>query len=216
MLIRGDARRIPLRDATVQCVVTSPPYFQLRDYGVQEIGNEATPEAYVAALLEVFREVRRVLRDDGVLWLVLGDSAWGTTSRQRATRHPVLKLKDLIGLPWRVALALQADGWYLRADVIWGRVAPGNCSPEAPTDPDLRNSRIRLFGPRTSLHDGRGKNARRRKRIAPQQPMHSCPRYPRPLRAAAQPLPPHADDLELKVAEHPQIADNTKIPEVPE
>jgi DNA modification methylase len=126
MLIRGDARRIPLRDATVQCVVTSPPYFQLRDYaaGVQEIGNEATPEAYVAALLEVFREVRRVLRDDGVLWLVLGDSAWGTTSRQRATRHPVLKLKDLIGLPWRVALALQADGWYLRADVIWAKPNP--------------------------------------------------------------------------------------------
>jgi len=76
MIIRGDARRIPLRDDTVQCVVTSPPYFQLRDYqcGERQIGLEATPEAYIAALVEVFREVWRVLRHDGVLWLVMGDS----------------------------------------------------------------------------------------------------------------------------------------------
>ena len=100
MIVRGDARQIPLRDETVQCVVTSPPYFQLRDYpcGPRQIGREATPEAYVADLVEVFREVRRVLRRDGVLWLVLGDSCWGTRAR-----HPALKPKDLIGIPWRVA-----------------------------------------------------------------------------------------------------------------
>ena len=76
MIVRGDARKIPLRNETVQCVVTSPPYFQLRDYscGPRQIGRETTPEAYVADLVEVFREVRRVLRRDGVLWLVLGDS----------------------------------------------------------------------------------------------------------------------------------------------
>jgi DNA modification methylase len=126
MIVRGDARQIPLRDESVQCVVTSPPYFQLRDYscGPREIGNEDTPEEYVAALLDVFREVRRVLRHDGVLWLVLGDASWGTTPRQRALKHPLLKPKDLIGLPWRVALALQADGWYLRADVIWAKPNP--------------------------------------------------------------------------------------------
>ena len=126
MIVRGDARQIPLRDDSVQCVVTSPPYFQLRDYscGAREIGNEDTPEEYVAALLQAFREVRRVLRKDGVLWLVLGDASWGATPRQRALKHPVLKPKDLIGMPWRVALALQADGWYLRADVIWSKPNP--------------------------------------------------------------------------------------------
>jgi DNA modification methylase len=86
--------------------------------------HEHTPEEYFAALLEAFREVRRVLRKDGVLWLVLGDASWGTTPRQRALKHPVVKPKDLIGIPWRVALALQADGWYLRADVIWVKPNP--------------------------------------------------------------------------------------------
>ena len=126
MIIRGDARQIPLQSESVQCVVTSPPYFNLRDYqcGEREIGNEVTPENYVGALIEVFREVHRVLRSDGVLWLVLGDSSWGSNPRQRATSHPVLKPKDLIGIPWRVALALQADGWYLRADVIWAKPNP--------------------------------------------------------------------------------------------
>ena len=109
MIIRGDARRIPLRDETVQCVVTSPPYFQLRDYqcGEDQIGLEATPEAYIAALVEVFREVHRVLRRDGVLWLVLGDSYCGPRSSQRSLQHPALKPKDLIGIPWRVALAFR-------------------------------------------------------------------------------------------------------------
>ncbi len=149
MIIRGDARRIPLRDQTVQCIVTSPPYFRLRDYqcGSRQIGLEATPERYVAALVEVFREVRRVLRNDGVLWLVLGDSYWGAnwrgsrglSAKQESNRgsaaaqrcldngghcHHVLKRKDLIGIPWRVALALQADGWHLRGDVIWAKPNP--------------------------------------------------------------------------------------------
>jgi DNA modification methylase len=123
MIVRGDARRIPLRDRTVQCIVTSPPYFQLRDYqcGPRQIGLEATPDQYVAALVEVFREARHVLRDDGVLWLVLGDSYWG--ANRRGARG-LLKRKDLIGIPWRVALALQADGWHLRADVIWEKPNP--------------------------------------------------------------------------------------------
>jgi len=121
MIIRGDARQLPLRPATVQCVVTSPPYFQLRDYpcGPRQLGREATPAAYVATLREVFREVRRVLRSDGVLWLILGDSYWNPRARD-----PGVKRKDLIGIPWRVALALQADGWYLRADIIWHKPNP--------------------------------------------------------------------------------------------
>ena len=147
MIVRGDARRIPLRDQTVQCVVTSPPYFQLRDYqcGPRQLGLETTPEQYVAALVEVFREVRRVLRDDGVLWLVLGDSFNAAGRKGHGSRigckqgtsrastsgadlarpnAPNLKPKDLLGIPWRVALALQADGWHLRADVIWSKPNP--------------------------------------------------------------------------------------------
>ena len=147
MIVRGDARRIPLRDQTVQCVVTSPPYFQLRDYqcGPRQLGLETTPEQYVAALVEVFREVRRVLRDDGVLWLVLGDSFNAAGRKGHGSRigckqgtnrasaagadlarpnAPNLKPKDLLGIPWRVALALQADGWHLRADVIWAKPNP--------------------------------------------------------------------------------------------
>lgn len=112
-LIIGDCidslPRIP--DGSVNCCVTSPPYFGLRDYGVDgQIGLEQTPEEYVAKMVEVFREVRRVLRDDGALWLNLGDS-YG-------------KGKQLLGIPWRVAFALQADGWYLRQDIIWSKPNP--------------------------------------------------------------------------------------------
>lgn len=98
-------------DQSVHCCVTSPPYFGLRDYGVDgQIGLESTPDEFVAALVAVFREVRRVLRDDGTLWLNLGDS-YG-------------KEKQLLGIPWRVAFALQADGWYLRQDIIWHKPNP--------------------------------------------------------------------------------------------
>ena len=106
---REHMRSIP--EGSVQTCVTSPPYFGLRDYGVAgQLGLEPSPDAFVAAMVEVFREVRRVLADDGTLWLNLGDS-YGAT-------------KQLIGIPWRVALALQADGWYLRQDIIWHKPNP--------------------------------------------------------------------------------------------
>lgn len=150
-------RQMP--DQSVHCCVTSPPYFGLRDYGHDgQIGLEPTPEEFVAKLVEVFREVRRVLRDDGTLWLNLGDSYWGgkgangtskalgnaaergykqprgtvvSSMRAQDALHPVLKGKDLIGIPWRVAFALQSDGWYLRQDIIWHKPNP---MPESVTD----------------------------------------------------------------------------------
>lgn len=100
-----------LADGSVHCCVTSPPYWGLRDYGHDgQIGLEATPEEYVERLVEVFREVRRVLRDDGTLWLNIGDS-YGSG-------------KQLVGIPWRIAFALQADGWWLRQDIIWHKPSP--------------------------------------------------------------------------------------------
>jgi len=140
---------------SVRCCVTSPPYWGLRDYGHEgQLGLEPTPEEYVARLVEVFREVRRVLADDGTLWLNLGDSYVGTsgagtrvdhtntggagtrsTSARPAGMRPgadnPLKAKDLVGIPWRVAFALQADGWYLRSDIIWAKPNP---MPESVTD----------------------------------------------------------------------------------
>lgn len=157
-ILPGDCRNVlaSLPPESVHCVVTSPPYFGLRDYGVDgQMGLEPTPDEFVTALVEVMREVRRVLRDDGTLWLNLGDSyaaqRGGThmpaetlaggiggkgdaaAYRGRATGGPQahrnasrigLKHKDLIGIPWRVALALQADGWYLRQDIIWHKPNP--------------------------------------------------------------------------------------------
>ena len=140
-----------LPDQSVHCCVTSPPYFGLRDYGMAgQIGLEDTPDAFVARLVDVFREVRRVLRDDGTLWLNLGDSYAANRSYQvpstkggakhgpgqaaggKASAVPDgLKPKDLIGIPWRVAFALQADGWYLRQDIIWHKPNP---MPESVTD----------------------------------------------------------------------------------
>ncbi len=134
----------------VHCVVTSPPYWGLRDYGVAgQLGLEKTPEEYIAKMVAVFREVWRVLRDDGTLWLNMGDSycndsKWGgasggkniTSAAGGYPRTPDkpkagLKHKDLCGIPWRVALALQADGWYLRQDIIWHKPNP---MPESVTD----------------------------------------------------------------------------------
>jgi len=134
----------------VQTVVTSPPYWGLRDYGVAgQIGLEKTPEEFVAKMVEVFREVRRVLRDDGTLWLNLGDSYagggrggyCGDESKQKSNAGSLIKApkwgeaglkpKDLVGIPWRVAFALQADGWYLRSDIIWAKPNP---MPESVTD----------------------------------------------------------------------------------
>ena len=149
-ILNGDCREVlkTLPDASVQCCVTSPPYWGLRDYGNdRQIGLEQTPEEYVAQMVEVFREVRRVLRDDGVLFLNLGDSYSsaggarpnGSSDGQlgrgdppsEGSRKPVRKPKDLIGVPWLVAFALQADGWWLRQDIVWAKPNP---MPESVTD----------------------------------------------------------------------------------
>jgi DNA modification methylase len=156
-IMQGDclAALATLPSASVHTCVTSPPYFGLRDYGhAGQIGLEDTPEAFVGRLVDVFREVRRVLRDDGTLWLNLGDSyaasggvgqphrdssggignkgtrgqqgyhASGGGFARPNTAQGGLKPKDLIGIPWRVAFALQADGWYLRQDIIWHKPNP--------------------------------------------------------------------------------------------
>jgi site-specific DNA-methyltransferase (adenine-specific) len=148
-----------LPDASVHCCVTSPPYFRLRDYGHDgQIGLEESPDAFVQQMVGVFREVKRVLRDDGTLWLNLGDSYAGSgkgrnpdgtvhvsalLAKQGTSAGTVMgnvpsglvpdgmKPKDLIGIPWRVAFALQADGWYLRQDIIWHKPNP---MPESVTD----------------------------------------------------------------------------------
>jgi len=160
-ILNGDCRDVlkTLPDGSINCCVTSPPYYGLRDYGVDgQIGLEQTPDAYVVELVAVFREVKRVLRPDGTLWLNLGDSFYGGkgangNSKARRTAdnrgykqspgtvqmdtRPLdmpqdgLKPKDLVGIPWRVAFALQADGWYLRQDIIWHKPNP---MPESVTD----------------------------------------------------------------------------------
>ena len=148
----GDAiqklRELP--ESSVHCCITSPPYFGLRDYGVEgQIGLEPTPEEFIARLVEVFREVRRVLRDDGTLWVNMGDSynncdKWGGggVNTGKHTKSPDgsvpswagvrrkwkaldgMKPKDLMGIPWMLAFALRADGWYLRQDIIWHKPNP--------------------------------------------------------------------------------------------
>jgi DNA modification methylase len=170
-VLEGDCRTVlaGLEPGSVHTCVTSPPFFGLRDYGhAEQIGLEPSPDEFVAALVDVFREVRRVLRDDGTVWLNLGDSYSGsgpsgssyeseTTKRRReqgaqdgafrvsptlrdrgltyAEKKPVpaagTKPKDLIGIPWMVAFALRADGWYLRSDIIWSKPNP---MPESVTD----------------------------------------------------------------------------------
>lgn len=148
-IIQGDALAVlpQLPDAFVQCCVTSPPYWNLRDYGVPgQIGLEETPQAYVEKLVSVFREVRRVLREDGALWLNLGDSYIGSgkggggsyendgmtyAAGTCRTKSPGFKPKNLVGIPWRVAMALQEDGWILRSDVIWHKT---NAMPESCQD----------------------------------------------------------------------------------
>tara|TARA_R100000482_G_scaffold60080_1_gene21924 strand:+ start:3192 stop:4118 length:927 start_codon:yes stop_codon:yes gene_type:complete len=153
-ILQGDVieRLKDIEDNTIQCVVTSPPYWGLRDYGEDnQLGLEETPEEYVENMVNVFREVKRVLKDDGTLWLNLGDSynttqagnkTWGDgvgSNKQYAkgiipkkrNKTLGLKPKDLVGIPWRVAFALQQDGWYLRQDIIWHKPNP---MPESVTD----------------------------------------------------------------------------------
>ena len=158
-ILIGDCRNLlrEMAEKSVHTCVTSPPYFGLRDYGMDDqIGLEQTPEAFVAEMVAVFREVKRVLRDDGTLWLNLGDSyasyrdgkatpdttrgdSEGTLVPKGSAKNRMastfagssIKHKDLIGIPWRVAFALQADGWYLRQDIIWHKPNP---MPESVTD----------------------------------------------------------------------------------
>jgi len=163
-LYQGNFLENDLPDECVQCCVTSPPYWGLRKYDAPDItwngwkgqlGLEPTPEMYIEHIVQIFREVKRVLRKDGVCFLNLGDSYWGgkgqsgqgspeyQAARQDVSlnkphdhiggpkqtrpsdgRHSLLKPKDLCGIPWRVALALQADGWWLRCDIIWSKPNP--------------------------------------------------------------------------------------------
>jgi site-specific DNA-methyltransferase (adenine-specific) len=173
-LWQGDCRAVlaSLPDQSVQCVVTSPPYWGLRDYGVDgQIGLESTPAAFVAEMVAVFREVRRVLRDDGTLWLNLGDAysssgkgavgsfdserpGWELVRGKRTERGQGrwgggnidcagLPAKNLLGMPWRVAFALQDDGWILRSDIVWAKPNP---MPESVSDrPTKSHEYIFLF-----------------------------------------------------------------------
>jgi DNA modification methylase len=147
VLLKGDwvemLRTLPAQ--SVQCCITSPPYYGLRDYGTEgQLGLDATPASYVARMVEGFREVRRVLRDDGTLWLNLGDSYGGghggnatQSAKQRSNQGTQMAPrsgnapKQLLGIPWRVAFALQDDGWVLRQDIIWHKPNP---MPESVTD----------------------------------------------------------------------------------
>lgn len=161
-----------MESESVQCCVTSPPYWGLRDYGhAGQIGQEPTPEAFTQKLVEVFREVRRVLKPDGTLWLNLGDSYEGSgksrggggigpksakqntnrgayfapsaQARYEAIRDKKRKPKDLVGIPWMVAFALRADGWWLRSEIIWHKPNP---MPESVTDrPTSAHEKLFLF-----------------------------------------------------------------------
>jgi site-specific DNA-methyltransferase (cytosine-N4-specific) len=152
-IVVGDARKVltEFSDEHFQCVVTSPPYWGLRDYGIEgQIGAEKNVDDYLADLVALFREVRRTLRSDGTLWVNIGDSytsggrTWRDTDSKnkargmdyRAPTPDGLKPKDLIGVPWKLAFALQTDGWYLRTDIIWNKP---NCQPESVKDRPTRS-----------------------------------------------------------------------------
>ena len=149
MIINANALAIPLAAKSVHTIVPSPPYYGLRDYGVDgQIGLEVTPDEYIANLVAVFRECKRILRDDGTLWVNIGDSYASMKSRYNQKAQNInggkpqdnefqgnktdlyhhkdlgLKDKDLIGIPWMLAFALRADGWYLRQDIIWAKPNP--------------------------------------------------------------------------------------------
>lgn len=151
----------PIEDNSIDCCVTSPPYWGLRDYGVAgQLGCEKTPEEYVTNMVKVFEEVKRVLKPEGTLWLNLGDSyaapgknrtekqasekstiSGSLTTQMKSTKQQSkivgeLKPKDLVGIPWLVAFALRSAGWYLRSDIIW---AKKNCMPESVTDRPTRS-----------------------------------------------------------------------------
>ncbi len=181
-IFQGDAEKLLQRFPAnfFRCCVTSPPYWGLRDYGTKDqIGNEDDPDEYVQRIVDVFEQVRRVLSDDGTLWLNLGDSY---TSGNRAYRAPDkknpiramsyraktpygLKPKDLVGTPWRVAFALQKAGWYLRSDIIWDKP---NCMPESVKDRPTRSHEyvflfsksIKYYYDHQSMKEENGRNRR--------------------------------------------------------
>ena len=145
LLLNGDSKKVlkTLPNEIIHTVVTSPPYWQLRDYFVaDQLGQEATPEEYVKNLVDIFKEIKRVLRKDGTVWLNIGDGYNNTSGQSRAKegrkrkareggsadkksfKHSTIKVKDLIGMPWRVAFSLQEDGWYLRNDIIYNKTNP--------------------------------------------------------------------------------------------
>lgn len=131
-IIIGDAleRLRELPDEIADVCVTSPPYYGLRDYGVDgQVGLEKTPEEYIDRLVQIFREVRRTLKKDGTLWIVIADSYAG--SGRGISKKNGIKNKDLIGIPWMLAFALRTDGWYLRSDIIWNKP---NVMPESVKD----------------------------------------------------------------------------------
>lgn len=157
-ILIGDAleKLRQIEDESVDCCVTSPPYYGLRDYGIDgQVGLEKTPEEYISRLVEIFREVRRVLKNDGTLWINVGDSYAGSgkgaanypdsakRSKQGTNKGmigakatttvttPGIKPKDMIGIPWMLAFALREDGWYLRSDIIWHKP---NAMPESVKD----------------------------------------------------------------------------------
>lgn len=181
-VVTGDAlhmlRRLP--SEFVQTVVTSPPYWSLRDYSTfGQIGLEDDPDEYVATLVEIFEEVRRVLVSDGCMWLNIGDSytSGGRTWRAPDKKNPIramstrpptpdgLKPKELVGIPWRLAFALQAAGWYLRMDVIWRKP---NAMPESVKDRPTRSHEYlffltkseRYYYDRTAVPEVNGRNLR--------------------------------------------------------
>lgn len=187
IIFEGDAlttlRRLP--DSSVQTIITSPPYWGLRDYSnPDQLGLEGTLPQYINALRTVFAEAKRVLKDDGVFWLNIGD---GYTSGNRGWRAPDkknparamtvrpstpegLKPKDLIGMPWRVAFALQDDGWFLRADIIWNKP---NAMPESVKDRPTRSHEYlfmftkdeRYFYDREAIKEDIGSGLRNRRTV---------------------------------------------------
>ena len=160
MIIRGDSAEVvkTLPDNFYATCITSPPYWGLRDYGYQsQIGAELELDDYINNLVQIFRHVRQKLKEDGTLWLNVGDSYTSGNRNTRAgdKKNPArimsyrprtpkgLKPKDLIGLPWRLAFALQQDGWYLRSDIVWNKP---NCQPESVKDrPTQSHEYVFLF-----------------------------------------------------------------------
>ena len=172
MLVQADARHIPLGDGSIHTVITSPPYWRLRNYGTNpliwggdgscdhiwedsvfcvncgawmgELGLESTPELYVQHIVEIFCEIRRVLRHDGVVWLNIGDSYYGgkgRSSRRTDDKHSVLKPKDLCMIPYRVAIALQENGWWVRSDIVWAKGVSFRPDFSGSTMPESVNNR---------------------------------------------------------------------------